>query len=1140
MKNLHTLLLAMLVFVGATKAYSDPLPPSYEKRKKEAQRQLKEAMAFNKVNDAFGMSHLNRYIISDDPIMYKEESRSLVEAHFSRIIIDDLNAKLAIFDQNSQVKLYVYLSAIKAQLANGVESLRYKITEDGNAENGLSYTEAAGLNTISETQAKHYEARLLSDLSNTLALGENDSAVLIKFSSYLSLNKVGKVRNFYSLLGSDDMKNNEAYFYDFFKSALEKQWDRSFQQRFKLFVESAIQCFNAPMSRQWDEKYMLSVEALVKSAWLKESKARGAVQGQRVLEKLVIWNFTKASPEDLQFDAVKWRKLIPNGSKKLTIVITNEDTKSDILDDIEEQKEEFALNSGEMLLHFHFTGENRMNIAQFLAPDLVQEISKGRRLLDLVVDKAIPGLLAPIEDALELARAAAEVAIQKVEEIAKQVKVLTDFIVEIKNTLSIPRHWWNARCLNIKQQGEELVACDDCFGQYQLGILPKGLQITFAFIAGIWDGLLEEVTGLAEMVSLVIDFAFDKELRNQMIDGIKSMTLKSILESFKAQIDDFANCGDHYRSYRIAKGIVSILAMFTGAGAIKNAITDSGSFFANLGKSMLNNAKNMASNAFRMASRIKKLSIRGVKIIQAGSQNVFKIVSNASEDIVLAIIDDQKINVRKWISVDQGNVNLDAKIPGDNTRPDLYIAISEDGSEVGICLRNGSCFVAGTSIFMAQKTFNPIEKIAAGQKVYAENPKNCQVATKPVETTFVRTTRQLIQLGFAKEIIYATPEHPFFNLHHQQILAGNLHQGDTLKTYDGYAIVQQTRQIDTTATVYNFHVKDFETYFVGKTRLLVHNMASHIKFDANVRAKINDLNLSDEEISEFASDMLNNEFKQKITQNTNLMDGWLVLLRSDNNSILRLNNNQELNNILEYIKNTKQSIDDVTNDIKKANGYDRWKSYWDEIKTGRVLALSEINGENFHLYFKEVTTLREASNCNSNCTVVAISAAKKMAGEDILSQNKFARAFVNNGEEGIDILKDYVALIPQDLSNPAKLFPNPFFHRPDQDPRKYLKAINNRVLLERLFEQVPNNTSLIFGSYRGENLSNFTGHAFNVIKDENGVVKFFDVQFKDKLEYEEGIDKLLLKMTRHGLVNKRVSPPEVSSWFFFNASTFRK
>ena len=87
---------------------------------------------------------------------------------------------------------------------------------------------------------------------------------------------------------------------------------------------------------------------------------------------------------------------------------------------------------------------------------------------------------------------------------------------------------------------------------------------------------------------------------------------------------------------------------------------------------------------------------------------------------------------------------------------ETFVTLDENGKVIR-CFRDGTCFVAGTPIFMASKTFTNIEKIITGQKVYAENPKNCEVTAKPVEATFVRSTRQLIRLGFVKEIIYATP-----------------------------------------------------------------------------------------------------------------------------------------------------------------------------------------------------------------------------------------------------------------------------------------------------------------------------------------------------------------------------------------------
>lgn len=202
-----------------------------------------------------------------------------------------------------------------------------------------------------------------------------------------------------------------------------------------------------------------------------------------------------------------------------------------------------------------------------------------------------------------------------------------------------------------------------------------------------------------------------------------------------------------------------------------------------------------------------------------------------------------------------------------------------------------------------------------------------------------------------------------------------------------------------------------------------------------------------------------------------------------------------------------------------------------------VLAFSKITQDNYKEYFKDITNIREASNCKSNCTVVALSAAKRMKGEPILDASKFDVSFVGkDGEQGINILESYVVKLEGNPKSPLPYF-NKFPHRVELEPSEYLLGLDNRVHVKRWFDNIPNNSSLIFASDKGLTKTNFTGHAFNVIKDENGIIKYFDVQMGKSLEYKEGIEALLTKMKNHGL---EIPRKESSTWIIYDASTFKQ
>ncbi|HAS41548.1 MAG TPA: hypothetical protein DCS93_13790 [Microscillaceae bacterium] len=301
----------------------------------------------------------------------------------------------------------------------------------------------------------------------------------------------------------------------------------------------------------------------------------------------------------------------------------------------------------------------------------------------------------------------------------------------------------------------------------------------------------------------------------------------------------------------------------------------------------------------------------------------------------LAALNKKGIQVKRWVDLTYGGTVKNVKGKVREIFSGRYLAKNKN-NKLGICLRDGTCFVAGTLIY-ASSSLQPIEQIQAGNQVYAGDPQSCSQTLKGVEATFVRTTPVLVKLGFLQESIYATPEHPFFGLKNQQILAGNIKKGDTLKTYNGYAIVQNTRTIDTTATVYNFHVKDFHTYYVGRTKLWVHNMMSHSLFDASVDARLKKLKINStgdnkEAREKFIADMGNHSnFNAAVHKDVDLVDSWWILykLKMDEAARTSISTIPGQNTILEVISkhlkahSTKKSSD-LFLEIKWVRGYERW------------------------------------------------------------------------------------------------------------------------------------------------------------------------------------------------------------------------
>ena len=140
-------------------------------------------------------------------------------------------------------------------------------------------------------------------------------------------------------------------------------------------------------------------------------------------------------------------------------------------------------------------------------------------------------------------------------------------------------------------------------------------------------------------------------------------------------------------------------------------------------------------------------------------------------------------------------------------------------------MNSNVCFVAGTSV-LTSSGYIAIEDIAAGDKVWSENPETGEKELKEVVQTFVNETDELVHVHVNGEEIITTPEHPFYVPTKGWIGAVHLRAGDILVLQNGkYVIVEKIQHeiLETPVTVYNFEVEDFHTYYVSNSAILVHN-----------------------------------------------------------------------------------------------------------------------------------------------------------------------------------------------------------------------------------------------------------------------------------------------------------------------------
>ena len=157
-------------------------------------------------------------------------------------------------------------------------------------------------------------------------------------------------------------------------------------------------------------------------------------------------------------------------------------------------------------------------------------------------------------------------------------------------------------------------------------------------------------------------------------------------------------------------------------------------------------------------------------------------------------------------------------------------AVSEGAAKVKckakeVLTGTAGCFVAGTKVKTAEGDRN-IEELQVGDEVYAYDTLTGTIALKQVDASIVHEVSQLVHVTVAGEEIVTTVEHPFYVVGYGFKRAGDLQVGENVLSLDGrIEDIEEiwTEALSETVTVYNLEVRDFHTYFVAETGVLVHN-----------------------------------------------------------------------------------------------------------------------------------------------------------------------------------------------------------------------------------------------------------------------------------------------------------------------------
>ena len=160
-----------------------------------------------------------------------------------------------------------------------------------------------------------------------------------------------------------------------------------------------------------------------------------------------------------------------------------------------------------------------------------------------------------------------------------------------------------------------------------------------------------------------------------------------------------------------------------------------------------------------------------------------------------------------------------------------FIAVNESGVEAAgatAVIGGVLCFAAGTSVATPEGE-RPIETLGIGDMVLsrADHDVLGRIEPKRIEQTFKHET-EIVAVHVEGGTVRTTAKHPFFVRDQGWTSAEKLVPGDMLATdLRSWTRVEHVEATGEVETVYNFHVADHHTYFVGGQslgcNLWVHN-----------------------------------------------------------------------------------------------------------------------------------------------------------------------------------------------------------------------------------------------------------------------------------------------------------------------------
>lgn len=152
--------------------------------------------------------------------------------------------------------------------------------------------------------------------------------------------------------------------------------------------------------------------------------------------------------------------------------------------------------------------------------------------------------------------------------------------------------------------------------------------------------------------------------------------------------------------------------------------------------------------------------------------------------------------------------------------------------------RRAECFAAGTIVWTRYGK-QRIESVRVGDMVLAQDIESGEIAFKPVLGTTVRPPEELVKVRVGDDALECSRGHLFWVAGFGWAKAERLDSGASLHCLRGAELVSSI-ETGLKAETYNLIVADYHNYFVGKQRILSHDVTQSRPTDAVVPGLVDD------------------------------------------------------------------------------------------------------------------------------------------------------------------------------------------------------------------------------------------------------------------------------------------------------------